>query len=130
VNHISLSQFSGLSTHFTVEDLRRLCWIWEWDGKTIQDSPEDDDNPFLDTPPPPSKEWTRGSMGFVVSSATQFSKIEGKRVPAYGIGIEVEIDLDKDMGAGMAAVARWTAATKTRRGLFSEKLQAWTKVCH
>ncbi|KAF9076002.1 hypothetical protein BDP27DRAFT_1314859 [Rhodocollybia butyracea] len=128
VNHISLSQFSGLSTQFTVEDLRRLCWIWEWDGKTIKDSFEDDDNPFLDTPTPPSKEWTRGSMGFVISSATQFSKVEGKRVPAYGIGIEVEIDLDKDMGAGMAAVARWTAATEARRGLFSEKLQTWTKL--
>ncbi|KAE9410301.1 hypothetical protein BT96DRAFT_952954 [Gymnopus androsaceus JB14] len=90
VNHISLSQYSGLSTNFT--------------------------------------DWTRGSMGFVVSSATQFSKVEGKRVPAYGIGIEVEIDLDKDMGAGMAAVARWTAATETRRTLFSDKLHAWTKM--
>jgi hypothetical protein len=90
---------------------------------------EDDDNPFLEASTPPSKDWTRGSMGFVISSATQFSKVDGKRVPAYGIGIEVEIDLDKDMGAGMAAVARWTAATESRRALFGEKLYAWAKVC-
>lgn len=130
VNHISLGQYAGLSTNFTVEDLRRLCWLWEWDGKTMKDSDlaQDDDNPFLEAPSPPSKDWTRGSMGFVISSATQFSKVEGKRVPAYGIGIEVEIDLDKDMGAGMAAVARWTAATETRRTLFSDKLHAWIKV--
>ncbi|KAF8826592.1 hypothetical protein HHX47_DHR5000427 [Lentinula edodes] len=125
-NHISLSQYNGLANNFTVEDLRRLCWLWEWDGKTIQNAVEDDDNPFLDSPSP-SKDWKRGSMGFVISPATQFSKAEGKRVPAYGIGIEVEIDLDKDMGAGMAAVARWTSATETRRALFCEKLHTWTK---
>ncbi|KIK65411.1 hypothetical protein GYMLUDRAFT_38864 [Collybiopsis luxurians FD-317 M1] len=130
VNHISLSQYAGLSTNFTVQDLRRLCWLWEWDGKTIKDTDmaEDDDNPFLEASTPPSKDWTRGSMGFVISSATQFSKVDGKRVPAYGIGIEVEIDLDKDMGAGMAAVARWTAATESRRALFGEKLYAWAKM--
>ncbi|KAJ3840872.1 hypothetical protein F5878DRAFT_45256 [Lentinula raphanica] len=127
VNHISLGQYAGLTTSFTVEDLRRLCWLWEWDGKTIKHSTEDDDNPFLDSPTPP-KDWTRGSMGFIVSPSTQFSKVEGKRVPAYGIGIEIEIDLDKDMGAGMAAVARWTSATEQRRALFCDKLHAWTKL--
>ncbi|KAJ3729002.1 hypothetical protein DFJ43DRAFT_1156561 [Lentinula guzmanii] len=95
VNHISLSHYAGLTTNFTVEDLRRLCWLWEWDGSSKdKNSVEDDDNPFLDAPSP-SKDWTRGSMGFVISSATHFSTAEGKRVPAYGIGIEVEIDLDK-----------------------------------
>ncbi|KAJ3849711.1 hypothetical protein EV368DRAFT_75552 [Lentinula lateritia] len=126
-NHISLSQYTGFTNGFTMEDLRRLCWLWEWDGKTIQNAAEDDDNPFLDSPSP-SKDWKRGSMGFVISPATQFSKAEGKRVPAYGIGIEVEIDLNKDMGAGMAAVARWTSATETRRALFCEKLHTWTKM--
>ncbi|KAJ4472337.1 hypothetical protein J3R30DRAFT_1073667 [Lentinula aciculospora] len=128
VNHISLNQYAGFATNFAVEDLRRLCWIWEWDGKTPRDPAEDDENPFLESPSPPSKDWTRASMGFVISSATQFSKAEGKRVPAYGIGIEVEIDLDKDLGAGMAAVARWTSATETRRALFCDKLHSWTKM--
>ncbi|KAJ3790506.1 hypothetical protein GGU10DRAFT_158676 [Lentinula aff. detonsa] len=128
VNHISLSHYAGLTTNFTVEDLRRLCWLWEWDGSSKdKNSVEDDDNPFLDAPSP-SKDWTRGSMGFVISSATQFSTAEGKRVPAYGIGIEVEIDLDKNMGAGMAAVARWTSATEMRRALFCDKLHAWAKL--
>ncbi|KAF5393754.1 hypothetical protein D9757_000159 [Collybiopsis confluens] len=128
VNHISLSQYAGLSTNFTMQDLRRLCWLWEWNGKTIMgtDNAEDDDNPFLDDPIPASKDWTRGSMGFVISSAT--CKVEGKRVPAYGVGIEVEIDLDRNMGPGMAAVARWMAATETRRAEFGEKLHSWVKI--
>ena len=91
---------------------------------------EDDDNPFLDssTSNPPSAEWTRGSMGFVLSSATHYSRVDRKRVPAYGIGIEVEMDIDKDMGGGMAAVARWTADAGRRRLEFRTKLERWITV--
>ncbi|KAE9388709.1 hypothetical protein BT96DRAFT_1025317 [Gymnopus androsaceus JB14] len=129
VNHISFSEYTGPSTKFTVEDLQRLCWLWEWDGKTMRDLAQEDDNPFLEAPPL-SKDWTRGSMGFVVSSATQISKVGRNRLPAYGIGIKVEIHLDNNMGARMAmtTVARWIAATETRRKIFSEKLQVWTKM--
>lgn len=92
-------------------------------------SSDDGENPFVtqkvDTP---SKEWTRGAMGFVVSQSTHFSKIRGSRVPAYGIGIEVEMDIDKGMGGGMAAVARWTATSEDRRKEFRSKLEQWVKV--
>ncbi|KAJ7507654.1 hypothetical protein B0H11DRAFT_1793208 [Mycena galericulata] len=126
LNNLSLSTYSGLATHFDVDDLRRLCWIWEWDGKTMPSkaSCEDDDNPFLDDRPP-QKDWTRGAMGIVVSPATHHSRVDGKRVPAYGIGIEVEMDIDKDMLGGMAAVARWTAAGENRRQAFREKVHSW-----
>jgi hypothetical protein len=67
-------------------------------------------------------------MGFVVSSATHYSKADRKRVPAYGMGIEVEIDIDKDMGSGMAAVARWTAMADKRRLNFLAKLRRWIEV--
>ena len=67
-------------------------------------------------------------MGIVLSPTTYFSKAVDSRVPAYGIGIEVEMDLDKDMGGGMAAVARWTAASKMRRQNFRQKLEQWVKV--
>ncbi|ESK97565.1 hypothetical protein Moror_17565 [Moniliophthora roreri MCA 2997] len=131
LNHISLTTYTGLPTQFTTDDLRRLCWLWEWDGKSKVDgdkAEEEDENPFLDAPPPQTKDWTRGSMGFVISSATHFSKGEGRRVPAYGIGIEVEMNIDKEMGGGMAAVARWTAAAETRRREFHVKLLSWVKL--
>ena len=67
-------------------------------------------------------------MGFVISSATHYSKTDRKRLPAYGIGIEVEIDIDKDMDSGMAAVARWTAMSDKRRSEFLSKLERWVKV--
>jgi hypothetical protein len=67
-------------------------------------------------------------MGFVITSTTHFTRSGGTRVPAYGIGIEVEIDIDKDMGGGMAAVARWTAASESRRVQFKTKLEKWVKV--
>ncbi|KAG6881162.1 hypothetical protein C0992_001663, partial [Termitomyces sp. T32_za158] len=57
-------------------------------------------------------------MGLALSPATHHSKRDGKRVPAYGVDIEVEMDADKDMGGGMAAVARWTAASEARRSEF------------
>ena len=65
-------------------------------------------------------------MGIVVSPATH--RVDGKRVPAYGVGIEVEMDIDKDMGGGMAAVARWTSAAESRRKEFRQKLDRWVEV--
>ncbi|KAF9469029.1 hypothetical protein BDZ94DRAFT_1245193 [Collybia nuda] len=135
LNHLSLTTYTGLTTQFEMDDLRKLCWIWEWDAKTFPSSQipikdtKDEDNPFLDkTPSPPTSEWTRGSMGLVLSPTTHYSKKDRKRVPAYGIGIEVEMDIDKDMKGGMAAVARWTSATEARRSEFRDKLEHWVKL--
>lgn len=134
LNHYSLTTYTGLTTKFDVDDLSRLCWLWEWDGQTLPDvkgksKVDDDDNPFLDSQPTPQpKEWTRGSMGLVLSPSTHYLKTDGKRVPAYGIGVEVEMDIDKDMGGGMAAVARWTAEAEIRRADCRRKLGRWAEV--
>ncbi|KAF7301396.1 CDT1-C domain-containing protein [Mycena indigotica] len=127
LNHISLSTYTGITTSFDVEDLRRLCWVLEWDGKTRSSSVSEEENPFLDEKPV-QKDWTRGGMGVVISAASHHLRIEGKRVPAYGLGIEVEMDIDKDMTPGMAAVARWTAENANRCNAFRDKLQAWVKL--
>lgn len=60
LNHISLATYAGLTTRFDIDDLRRLCWLWEWDGKPLavaksektETVPEEDgdENPFLETP--------------------------------------------------------------------------------
>ena len=90
---------------------------------------DDDENPFLESKPAPNpKDWTRGSMGIVLSPTSHHSKTVGKRIPAYGIGIEVEMNIDKDMGGGMAAVARWTAASESRNKAFRLKLDRWVEV--
>lgn len=131
LNHLSIATYSGLATKFDADDLRRLCWIWEWDSKSLpQTKSPDEDNPFLEDPPSPSppKDWARGAMGFVISPTSHYSKAAGKRVPVYGLGIEVEMDIDKGMGGGMAAVARWTADADKRRAQFQSKLQHWVKV--
>jgi hypothetical protein len=59
-------------------------------------------------------------MGIALSPATHHSRVDGKRVPAYGIGIEAEMDID--VPGGMAAVARRTAAGEIRRKAFRDKL--------
>ncbi|KAJ7931883.1 hypothetical protein B0H13DRAFT_2308269 [Mycena leptocephala] len=127
LNNLSLSTYSGLSTQFEVDDLRRLCWIWEWDGvarSSVASSYSEYENPFQEEKPAP-KDWTRGAMGIILSPATHHSRVDGKRVPAYGIGIEIDMDIDKDMPGGMAAVARWTTAGEGRREAFREKLDHW-----
>ncbi|TFY82594.1 hypothetical protein EWM64_g1418 [Hericium alpestre] len=135
VNLHGLNTQSGLRTKFDIDDLRKLCWLWEWDGKDVpsivsSSKTAEDENPFLEEEETPSKpkDWTRGSMGFIVSPATHFSKFAGSRIPTYGIGIEVEIDLDKDMGSGMAAVARWTAASEARRKEVLTRLHRWAEL--
>ncbi|KAG6378861.1 hypothetical protein JVT61DRAFT_13141 [Boletus reticuloceps] len=128
LNHLSIATYSGFTTKFHEHDLKRLCWIWEWDSSSlpIVTPAQDDPNPFL--VPPPPKDWTRGSMGFVISPTSHYSKTAGKRVPAFGIGIEVEMDIDKGMTGGMAAVARWTADADKRRAEFRSKLDSWVNV--
>ncbi|EIW82428.1 hypothetical protein CONPUDRAFT_89848 [Coniophora puteana RWD-64-598 SS2] len=131
LNNISITTYSGFSSKFEPDDLKRLCWLWEWDGKTFPSAqhaspPDDEENPFLDSKPS-SNDWTRGSMGLVVTPTSHFSKSVGKRVPVYGIGIEVQMDIDKDMPGGMAAVARWTADSEKRWIQFKSKLESWVK---
>lgn len=133
LNHISVTTYTGVSTSFKVEDLRRLCWIWEWDGKTLPkpSKSEEEDNPFLDdgvvqTTHP--KEWSRGGMDMVLSPTSHYSKASGKREPAYGIGIEVELDLNRDLAGGTAAVARWAAGAESRLKDFRNKLNSWVTV--
>ncbi|KAI0650594.1 hypothetical protein C8Q79DRAFT_944358 [Trametes meyenii] len=145
LNHMSLGAYSGLTTKIDVDDLKRLCWLWEWDGKALSSKvgsragkgkakadDGEDVNPFLDdakpVAAPPSKDWQRGAMGFVVSQTTHHSKSVGARLPVYGLGIEVEMDIDKGMKGGMAAVARWTSGSETRRKQVMDKLQQWVKL--
>lgn len=68
LNHHALATYSGFDTKFDEQDLKRLCWLWEWDGeslastsskekskaKVVDDNNDDDDdeNPFLDKPKP------------------------------------------------------------------------------
>ncbi|TFK29340.1 hypothetical protein FA15DRAFT_610513 [Coprinopsis marcescibilis] len=131
LNHITLKTYVGLGTSFDLDDLKRLCWIWEWDGASALDAGTnklklDDDNPFLDNAS--VGEWTRGSLGFVLSLGSHYSKTDRKRIPAYGVGIEVEIDIDKDLAGGMAAVARWTAAGESRRLEFLRRIERWAEI--
>ncbi|VDB96992.1 unnamed protein product [Peniophora sp. CBMAI 1063] len=136
LDHHTLNSQAGLSVRLDVDDICRLCWLWEWDGKSISTKgkgrmvtvEDDDENPFAaESSAPkkaaPPKDWTRGGMGFVISPTTRVSKTS--RIPAYGIGIEVEMDLDKDMVSGMAAVARWTTGGDARRRDLHEKVRKW-----
>lgn len=120
-----------------MDDLKRLCWLWEWDGNKPSEQVHTDtvkekkteDNPFFDEPSPATGDWTRGSMGFLVSPATHLLTKGRLRVPAYGVGIEIEMDVDKGMDSGMAAVARWTSASDSRHKELKKKIEKWAAVC-
>ena len=134
LDHLSLSTAMGFTLNCDIDDIRRLCWLWEWHGESLLLSTTstltgaiDDDNPFLVHDA--SNEWTRGAMGLIITPTTHFVRSEGKRIPAYGIGIEVEMDLASGKGGGMAAVARWTAEGESRKRAIEAKLHAWVKVC-
>lgn len=143
---------AGLRVRCGVEEIKRLCWLWEWDGKTAPESDEGDkpnvrsvgpiedsseDNPFLEsnTPrkpapvrTPPPVDWVRGGMGLIVTPTTQLQRAEGRRVPAYGIGIKVEISSEESVGVALSAVAKWTADSHVRRKELTDKLRQWVKV--
>ncbi|KAG9077127.1 hypothetical protein FS749_011019, partial [Ceratobasidium sp. UAMH 11750] len=142
---------AGLRVRLGVEEIRRLCWLWEWDGDALpEDKPpkpsaravgpiEDssEDNPFLEnntprksvpTPAPPPTDWVRGGMGLIVTPTTQLQRAQGRRIPAYGIGIKVEVALEKSTGVALSAVAKWTADSHPRRKELTDKLQNWVKL--
>ncbi|KAH7103048.1 hypothetical protein BKA62DRAFT_616979 [Auriculariales sp. MPI-PUGE-AT-0066] len=128
INHVGLAASAGsmlLSFVPTEQDIRRICWMWEWDAKALPSSPtssktssakagptagdvgDDDDNPFLvpsALPQHSSKatpsDWRRGGMGFVLSPTTHFVRSDNRRVPAYGIGIQADVQGDIDQGIG------------------------------
>ncbi|KZS94104.1 hypothetical protein SISNIDRAFT_465650 [Sistotremastrum niveocremeum HHB9708] len=130
LNHISVRSL-GLTASIDLHDLRRLCWLWEWDGKSLPPTkaPDDgDDNPFLVPEPPRESKWCRGAMGFIITPATHLDRNAGKRVPAYGIGIEVDMNIDKGFSDGMAAVARWTADGERRKLELRRKLEKWAEL--
>jgi hypothetical protein len=144
---------AGLRVRCGLEEIRRLCWLWEWDGEVLPESlgegglkasvrtvgPIEDsseDNPFLDSntprkpaPAPIPTDWVRGGMGLIVTATTQLQRAEGRRVPAYGIGIKVEVTSDESVGVALSAVAKWTADSHLRRKELSDKLRQWVKVC-
>ncbi|EJD00922.1 uncharacterized protein FOMMEDRAFT_90374, partial [Fomitiporia mediterranea MF3/22] len=129
LNNYTINAASGLSRTCTLDDIKRLCWLWEWDGKKLPDS--DDDNPFLENSEPKveqPKQWRRGGTGHVITPTTYLPKSSGRRVPAYGIGIEVEMDIDKQMTGGMAAVARWTANGDQRIKALTKRLHRWVEL--
>ena len=137
LDHLTLNSRTGLDIRLDVDDIRRLCWLWEWDGKiksklTANKSilkSVDEENPFAaeDTVPVVNQDWSRGAMGFIISQTTHFDKSSQSRIPAYGIGIEIEMDLDKDEGGGMASVARWTAGGEKRRRDVLDKARKWVE---
>lgn len=57
---MSLGAYTGLTARIDVDDLKRLCWLWEWDGKALQvkaakgkgQKEAEDENPFLDDAKP------------------------------------------------------------------------------
>ncbi|KAH7335548.1 hypothetical protein B0J17DRAFT_670598 [Rhizoctonia solani] len=146
---------AGLRVRCGVEELRRLCWLWEWDGCTLPQSAGEDrkesvrsvgpvedsseDNPFLDsntprksapapTPAPPPTDWVRGGMGLIITPTTQIQRAEGRRVPAYGVGIKVEVTSNESVGVALSAVAKWTADSHLRRKELTDKLHQWFKL--
>ncbi|GJJ07703.1 hypothetical protein Clacol_001908 [Clathrus columnatus] len=151
LTHVSLTSAMGFNFTCEVDDLKRLCWLWEWDGlafdvaetketsqtrhlqTTESQGDEDDDNPFIDSASTRSSnndntDWTRGAMGFIITPTTHFIRNEGRRIPAYGIGIEVDIDFAEGKGGGMAAVARWTAEGEGRKKELEKKLKRWIQI--
>lgn len=133
LNNHTLTAAVGLTRSCTMDDLKRLCWLWEWDGKKLPEVSADDDNPFLEISAKKSKEpkqWIRGGMGMIITPTSHLSKTLGKRIPAYGIGIEVEMDIDKEMTGGMAAVARWAASGEQRMAELTIKLRRWIEVTY
>ena len=70
LNHLSISTYTGLTTKFDIDDLRRLVWVWEWDGKALSNDADaskqkplsdDDENPFLDKPVTSTKDASTAS---------------------------------------------------------------------
>lgn len=132
LNNYTLTSAAGLSKSCTMEDIRRLCWLWEWDGKKLPIDDEDKDNPFLEDCDRSDgiRQWSRGANGLVITPTTYLPKSGGKRMQAYGIGIEVEMDIDKQMVGGMSAVARWAAGGEHRLKLQEGKLHRWMEVSY
>lgn len=122
----------------SVETLRRLVYILEWESEplkpagTSQLAPSAlDDDPFGGVPMTPTKPrklpglWTRGGdSGIVISATSRLDHATGRRLPVYGIGIQMVTGTGKSKDF----VLRWLDESEERKKDMEQKLRAWAEV--
>ena len=151
MNHHSFQERSRpLGVEVGVDDLQKLCWVWEWDGQTIPKNvtasrsekdhlnSEEGEDVFSSSFTPLNKvpnDWVRSGSGFCINPTTHIMRIDNKgttkRVSAYGIGIEVDwsqVDVVRRHVGGIKAVRRWREGASERKDTFRGKLEKWKKV--
>ncbi|KAG8899241.1 hypothetical protein FRB99_006842 [Tulasnella sp. 403] len=122
----------------SLDNLKRLVYLLEWDAEKGVSSTKaqlsfvepDDPLGVPSTPRKPSKQWTRGGNGIVVSATTQLNRTTGRRSAVYGIGIQIQTEeTPKGKGrAGMHTVTRWLEDGETRKQMVEDKIYQWVEV--
>lgn len=109
----------------TVDNLKRLVYLLEWDPKNPQGKlkTEDDDNPFLVSDVPS----TRGGHGLIITQTTHLNFTTRTRSPAYGIGIQLERK-QRGKTKDMNSVTRWLEERDIRSAAVEGKLKQWIEV--
>jgi hypothetical protein len=125
---------------FGVQELKRLAWVWSWDGETLP-APIKDANPFLATPEPTTPRGPLLSFIITPHQALSPSSHPPRPVPTYGIGISLNITPGETrfvqshtgvlsggaggVGGGIGAVGRWSAEAGAREAEFRKRLEKW-----
>ncbi|CED84131.1 hypothetical protein [Phaffia rhodozyma] len=113
---------NGAQRKFALEDLRRLVWLWEWDGrgppfKSSEHS--DSDGPM---------EAARSSLcDLSITPARTLSK--QTRTITYTYGFNLLINHSSSTGGVIGAIGRWSAQQNEREAEFKNRLERFANLC-
>jgi hypothetical protein len=149
----SVERISG--RNFGMGELRRLRWIWDWDGN-VDGVPEEfrkggdgkgkskqrteDNDPF--SAPSSSETNIKTSSSYLLTPTRTIDPRSSRRTHTYGIGITLVLTPPEVLSAGntllgsrgvgsaagMGAVGRWSAGGERRAKEVEEKLSKWVEM--
>lgn len=133
---------NGAGRKFSVEDLRRLLWLYEWDGKdtwtasskrTIVDMDgSSQDDPFVDDHPAPSTSVNSSALAsnllnIGLRPARTLSR--STRSPTHTYTFDLAVSYTPALGGILGAISRWSSKTEDRRAEVNRRLHRWVELC-
>jgi hypothetical protein len=124
---------NGAGRKFSLEDLRRLAWLYEWDGEALPTPKSkkiaavaalDNDDPFLASSPPPSP---LSLMDITLTPARTLSR--GTRAPTYTYTFNLSITHTPSLGGLHGSLGRWSSLASSRRDELTRRLHRWVDLC-
>lgn len=122
---------NGAGRRFPIEDLRRLFWLYEWDGNALPPSTTTSRTLTPGRVVPPTATTTKPTapslLSLTLTPTRTLSKSTGKETHTYAFNLTVPHS--PHLGGVVGAVGRWSAKQGERSTEVRRRLDRWVSLC-